>query len=144
MLFGDVNPGRPLPISVPRHVGQLPVYYGRKPTSFRGYLDRTREPLFAFGHGLSYTTLRATATSRSHPRRSARHGSATVKVTVTNTAKRAGDEVVQLYVRDVVASVTRPRRALKGFARVTLAARGEQDGRARADPGRAIASWART
>jgi beta-glucosidase len=119
VLFGDVNPGGKLPISFPRHVGQLPVFYGRKPTSFRGYLDRTRDPLFAFGHGLSYTTF-AYGDLTVAPAQIGPQGSATVKVTVRNTGARAGDEVVQLYVRDLVASVTRPRRALKGFERVSL------------------------
>ena len=119
VLFGDVNPGGKLPISFPRHVGQLPVFYGRKPTSFRGYLDRTRDPRFAFGHGLSYTTF-AYGDLTVAPAQIGPQGSATVKVTVRNTGARAGDEVVQLYVRDLVASVTRPRRALKGFERVSL------------------------
>jgi beta-glucosidase len=120
VLFGDANPGGKLPISFPRHVGQLPIYYGRKPTSFRPYLDRTRDPLFAFGHGLSYTTFGYDGLEVT-PASIGPFGSATVKVTVRNTGSRAGDEVVQLYVHDVVASVTRPRRALKGFRRVTLA-----------------------
>jgi beta-glucosidase len=119
VLFGDVNPGGKLPISFPRHVGQLPIYYSRKPTSFRPYLDRTRDPLFAFGHGLSYTTFEYGGLTVS-PASIGPAGDATVTVTVRNSGKRAGDEVVQLYVRDVVASVTRPRRALKGFRRVTL------------------------
>jgi beta-glucosidase len=119
VLFGDVNPSGKLPISIPRHVGQLPVHYGRKPTSFRDYLDRSRAPLFTFGHGLSYTTFEY-AGLKVTPARIGPGGRATVTVDVTNAGKRAGDEVVQLYVRDVVASVTRPLRALRGFRRVRL------------------------
>ena len=119
VLFGDVNPGGKLPISFPRHVGQLPVYYGRKPTSFRGYLDMTREPLFGFGHGLSYTTFRLEGL-KVQPETIAPSGEATVTVDVVNTGTRKGDEVVQLYIRDRVASVTRPVKELRGFQRVTL------------------------
>ena len=84
VLFGDVNPGGKLPISFPRHVGQLPVYYGRKPTSFRNYLDMPREPLYSFGHGLSYTTFKTDNLSVT-PAKIGPSGRATVKVDVTNT-----------------------------------------------------------
>jgi beta-glucosidase len=120
VLFGDVNPGGKLPISFPRHVGQLPVYYDRKPTSFRPYLDMTREPLFAFGHGLSYTTFTVDNLTVDPPRIGPA-GRATVTVDVANTGARAGDEVVQLYIRDRVSSVTRPVKELRGFERVSLA-----------------------
>ena len=120
VLFGDVSPGGKLPISFPRATGQLPVYYDRKPTSFRSYLDLTREPLFPFGHGLSYTTFRLD-NLKVTPERIGPAGEATVTVDVTNTGARAGDEVVQLYVRDRVASVTRPVKELRGFERVGLA-----------------------
>jgi beta-xylosidase len=119
VLFGDVNPGGKLPISFPRATGQLPVYYDRKPTSFRSYLDLTREPLFPFGHGLSYTTFKLD-NLKVAPERIGPAGEATVTVEVANTGGRAGDEVVQLYVRDRVASVTRPVKELRGFERVTL------------------------
>jgi beta-glucosidase len=119
VLFGDVNPGGKLPISIPRSVGQLPVYYSRKPTSFREYLFSDRAPLFAFGHGLSYTTFRIDDAAVS-PGRIAPAGTTTVSVRVTNTGPRPGDEVVQLYIRDVVSSVTRPVKELRGFKRVTL------------------------
>jgi beta-glucosidase len=120
VLFGDVSPGGKLPITFPRATGQLPVYYDRKPTSFRSYLDLTREPLFAFGHGLSYTTFKL-ENVKVAPEKIGPAGEATVTVDVTNTGSRAGDEVVQLYVHDRVASVTRPVKALRGFERVTLA-----------------------
>jgi beta-glucosidase-like glycosyl hydrolase len=120
VLFGDANPGGKLPISFPRATGQLPVYYDRKPTSFRSYLDLTREPLFPFGHGLSYTTFKLD-NLKVAPERIGPAGEATVTVDVTNTGARAGDEVVQLYVRDRVASVTRPVKELRGFERVALA-----------------------
>jgi beta-glucosidase-like glycosyl hydrolase len=120
VLFGDVNPGGKLPISFPRDAGQLPVYYDRKPTSFRSYLDMPREPLFAFGHGLSYTTFRIDNVKVS-PAKIGPEGRATVTADVANTGGRPGDEVVQLYLRDRVSSVTRPVRELRGFERVSLA-----------------------
>jgi beta-glucosidase len=120
VLFGDVSPGGKLPISFPRATGQLPVYYDRKPTSFRSYLDLTREPLFPFGYGLSYTTFKLDDLKVT-PEKIGPAGEATVTVDVTNTGARAGDEVVQLYVRDRVASVTRPVKELRGFERVALA-----------------------
>ena len=119
VLFGDVNPGGRLPVSIPRHVGQLPVHYGRKPTSFRGYLDGGREALFPFGHGLSYTTFQYSI-PRVVPAVIGVGGRAIVQVDVKNTGPVAGDEVVQLYVRDPVASVTRPVRALQAFRRIRL------------------------
>jgi beta-glucosidase-like glycosyl hydrolase len=118
-LFGDINPGGKLPISVPRTVGQLPVYYNRKPTSFRDYLFESRAPLFPFGHGLSYTTFTLSDLTLADTE-IGRAGRTTASVKVTNTGTREGDEVVQLYVHDVVASVTRPVKQLQGFARVSL------------------------
>jgi beta-glucosidase len=120
VLFGDVNPGGKLPVTFPRHTGQLPVYYNRRPTSFRSHLDLTREPLWPFGHGLSYTTF-ALTNIKVTPTTIGPAGRATVTVEVRNTGPRAGDEVVQLYIRDVVSSVTRPTKELRGFERVTLA-----------------------
>ncbi|HEY8231527.1 MAG TPA: glycoside hydrolase family 3 C-terminal domain-containing protein, partial [Vicinamibacteria bacterium] len=118
-LFGDVNPGGKLPISFPRSTGQVPVYYGRKPTSFRPYLDSERGPLFAFGHGLSYTSFKLDDV-KVVPASIPPSGRAVASVRVTNTGSRAGDEVVQLYVRDRVSSVTRPVLELRGFKRVSL------------------------
>lgn len=121
ILFGDVNPGGKLPVTVARNVGQLPMFYNYKPTARRGYLFDTTEPLWPFGYGLSYTTF-----SLSEPTLDRAtipmDGKATVSVEVTNTGDRAGDEVVQLYLRDLVSSVTRPVQELKGFERVTLGA----------------------
>jgi beta-glucosidase len=119
VLFGDYNPGGKLPVTFPRSVGQLPAYYNRKPTAKRGYLFTTTEPLFAFGHGLSYTTFAYGDVSVT-PARMPAGGEAVVSVSVTNTGRRRGDEVVQLYVRDEVSSVTRPVKELRDFARVTL------------------------
>jgi beta-glucosidase len=119
VLFGDVNPGGKLPVTFPRHTGQLPVYYNRRPTSFRSHLDLTREPLWPFGHGLSYTTF-ALTNVRVTPTTIGPAGRATVTVDVRNTGPRAGDEVVQLYIRDVMSSVTRPTKELRGFERVSL------------------------
>jgi beta-glucosidase len=120
MLFGDVNPGGKLPLTIPRDVGQLPLTYDQKPSQGRGYLFASAAPLFPFGWGLSYTRF-----TLSPPRLSAlsigRDGSVEVAVDVTNTGSRAGDETVQLYIRDKVSSVTRPMKELKGFRRVTLA-----------------------
>ena len=122
VLFGDHNPAGRLPISFPVAEGQLPLVYNHKPTG-RGddYADLTGRPLFPFGHGLSYTTFRY-ADLRITPARIGRADTATVRCTVTNTGARAGQEVVQLYLRDELASVARPVRELKGFARIDLAA----------------------
>jgi len=119
VLFGDYNPAGKLPISFPRSVGQLPIYYNQKPSGRRGYLFADKSPLFPFGYGLSYTTFsygKPTVT----PVRIAPNGQAKVSVTVTNSGKRAGDEIVQLYIRDLVSSVTRPIKELKDFKRISL------------------------
>ncbi len=120
VLFGDYNPAGKLPVSFPRSVGQLPIYYNYKPTARRGYLFTNKEPLFPFGHGLSYTTFEYSAPTVT-PARIGPGGSAQVSVTVRNTGRRAGDEVVQLYIRDLVSSVTRPVKELRDFRRITLA-----------------------
>lgn len=122
VLTGKINPGGRLPVSLPRSVGQLPNYVGLRaggdyPMFYGDYIDAPVSPLFAFGHGLSYTTftyrdLAVQATSTTEP--------IAVSIEVCNTGERAGDEVVQLYCRDEVASVARPRRILLGFARVSL------------------------
>ncbi|HEY3729868.1 MAG TPA: glycoside hydrolase family 3 N-terminal domain-containing protein [Steroidobacteraceae bacterium] len=119
VLFGDYNPGGKLPVTLPRSVGQLPMFYNYKPSAHRGYLFDTAAPLYPFGFGLSYTTF-----DISEPRLSATtirpDGSVTVSADVRNTGSRVGDEVVQLYIRDQVSSATRPIKELKGFRRVTL------------------------
>src|SRR5207249_9804600 len=119
VLFGRVNPGGKLPVTIARSVGQLPVFYNHKPSARRGYLFDTTQPLFPFGYGLSYTTF-AYANLRVEPARIAPGARATVSVDLTNTGPRSGDEVVQLYVRDEVSWATRPVAELRGFRRVTL------------------------
>ena len=119
VLFGKVNPGGKLPLSIPRSVGQLPVYYDHKPTSRRGYLFDTTEPLYPFGYGLSYTSFAISAPRILTPAIAANE-SARIEVDVANTGSRAGDEVVQLYIHDDQASVTRPVIELKRFQRVSL------------------------
>jgi beta-glucosidase len=129
VLFGKVNPGGHLPVSFPQTVGQVPIYYNHEPTgrpcdtTFKWnsrYRDLpTCAPLFPFGFGLSYTTfsvsnLRLSSSSMS------RHGSVTATVNVKNTGSRTGDDVVQLYIHDPVASISQPVRRLRGFQRVTL------------------------
>ena len=120
VLFGDYNPSGKLAVSFPRSVGQLPIYYNRKPSAKRGYLYTSNEPLFPFGFGLSYTTFSYSKpkieTAKIEPA-----GKTTVSVTVTNTGKIAGDEIVQLYIHDLVSSVTRPVKELKAFERISLA-----------------------
>src|SRR4029079_3835598 len=120
ILFGDANPGGKLPVTIPRNTGQLIMTYNEKPSAHRGYLFDSKDPLFPFGFGLSYTTFDIGAPKLSATQIPA-NGSVTVTVDVRNTGKVAGDEVVQLYLRDVVSSVTSPRKELKGFKRVTLA-----------------------
>lgn len=118
-LFGRTNPGGKLPVSIARSVGQLPIFYNHKPTSRRGYLFAETSPLYPFGFGLSYTTFEMSA-PRFARASIARDETVRVEVEVRNTGARAGDEVVQLYVRDDQASVTRPVKELKHFKRVTL------------------------
>jgi beta-glucosidase len=119
VLFGDYNPAGRLPITVPRSVGQLPDYYYMKPTAKRGYIFSDKTPLFPFGFGLSYTTF-SYANFRVAPAAIPTDGTVSVEVDVTNSGKRAGDEVVQLYIRDEVSSVTRPVKELRGFERIAL------------------------
>ena len=128
VLFGDVNPGGKLPITFPRTVGQVPLYYNHKNTGrppdaknkyTSKYLDVPWTPLFPFGYGLSYTRFQFTNLQLSASRIRS-DGSLTVTVDVENVGQRAGDEVVQLYINDPAASVTRPVKELKGFQRITL------------------------
>ena len=133
VVFGDVNPGGKLPVSVPRRVGQVPIYYNHEPTGRpcdpnvkwnSRYRDiPSCDPLFEFGFGLSYTTFEVSnlRLSRSSV---GRNGSLQASVDVSNTGGRRGDEVVQLYIHDPVASISQPVRRLRGFERVRLA-RGE-------------------
>ena len=120
VLLGKANPSGKLSITFPRAVGQLPLFAARKPTSYHRYVDEADTALFPFGHGLSYTQF-AYADLRVSPARIAPGASADVSVTITNTGDRAGAEVVELYLRDVVSSVTTPLKALRGFSRVDLA-----------------------
>ncbi|KTF67966.1 glycoside hydrolase family 3 N-terminal domain-containing protein [Sphingomonas sp. HT-1] len=119
VVFGRYNPGGKLPVSIARNVGQLPIYYNKKPSARRGYLFGDTTPLYPFGYGLSYTTFDISAPRLGAPVIGIAD-KAMVEVDVTNTGKVAGDEVVQLYVRDDLASVTRPLLELKRFERVTL------------------------
>jgi beta-glucosidase len=119
VLFGDVNPSGKLPVTIARDVGQLPMFYNRKPTARRGYLFDDTKPLWPFGYGLSYTTF-TYGTPTVAAARIAPSGRTTVSVDVTNSGSRAGDEVVQLYVHDRVSRVTRPVQELRGFRRVSL------------------------
>ncbi len=119
VVLGRANPGGKLPVSVPRSEGQLPIFYNHKPTSRRGYLFDSTAPLYPFGYGLSYTSFTVGA-PRLAKATIGRDETVRVSVDVANTGRRAGDEVVQLYVRDDEATVTRPVLELKHFQRVTL------------------------
>ena len=119
VLFGDFNPCGKLPITVPRSAGHLPGFYNYKPSARRGYLFADVLPLFPFGFGLSYTTF-AVANVRLARKKIKRGASTKVLVDVTNTGKCAGSEVVQMYVRDLFSSVTRPVKELKGFRKIRL------------------------
>jgi beta-glucosidase len=121
VLFGDANPAGRLPWTVPRNSGAVPAYYNHKPSAERPYLFEEPGPLWAFGHGGSFTTFRYDPI-KVNPARISPDGSATVSVKVTNTGKRSGDEVVQLYLHDQVASVARPVKELRGFSRFRLKA----------------------
>ncbi|WP_313050668.1 beta-glucosidase BglX [Atlantibacter subterraneus] len=130
VLFGDYNPSGKLPMSFPRSVGQIPVYYshlntGRpynpeKPNKYTShYFDEANGPLYPFGYGLSYTTFSVSDVKLSSPTM-AQNGSVTASVEVTNTGKREGATVVQMYLQDVTASLSRPVKELKGFNKVHL------------------------
>jgi beta-glucosidase len=127
VLYGDVNPGGKLPVTFPRSAGQVPIYYahkntGRPPAAEKWtskYLDVPVTPLYPFGFGLSYTTFELSGL-KLDPERIGVGGTVRVDVTVKNTGSRAGDEVVQIYVTDVAASVTRPVKQLRAFERVGL------------------------
>jgi beta-glucosidase len=119
VLFGDVNPGGKLPLTIPRSVGQLPMFYNVKPSARRGYLFDTVAPLYPFGYGLSYTSFDIGAPRLSEDRIGV-DGTVTVSVAARNTGTRAGDETVQIYVHQLVSSVTRPIKELKAFQRITL------------------------
>ena len=120
IIFGDVNPSGKLTITFPKSAGHLPMYYNHKPSAqYMDYISQDINPLFCFGYGLSYTSF-----VYSEPvmkKKVIKNGeTAFVTVDVTNTGKVAGDEIVQLYIRDTVSSVTRPVKELKGFARISL------------------------
>ena len=128
VLFGDVNPSGRLPVTFPRVLGQVPIYYNRRPTGRPAdvnnkysskYIDVPVTPRYPFGFGLSYTTF-SYGNLKLSTARARVSDTVTATVTVTNTGGREGTEVVQLYVRDMVASISRPLRELKAFRRVTL------------------------
>ena len=128
VLFGDYNPSGKLPVSFPRAVGQLPIYYNHKSTGrpdptgavfWSHYTDQKKTPLFPFGYGLSYTTFKYSPVELSSKEMSM-DGKLEVSVNVQNTGKVAGQEVVQLYIRDLVGSVSRPVKELKGFRKISL------------------------
>ncbi len=122
VLFGRVNPGGRLPVSVPLHIGQVPCYYNELPASGTHQIFQSRYGcLYPFGHGLSYTTFRCGGL-RPEKKTIGKTQMTRVRVTVTNTGDCAGDEVVQLYIHDDHASVVRPIKELKGFQRITLQA----------------------
>ena len=119
IIFGEANPSGHLPLTIPRNVGQLPLFYNHKPSALRGYLFDSTEPLFPFGHGLSYTSFEYGEVTLENDRIGPQ-GSTVAKVEVTNAGERTGSDVVQLYLRDRVSSVTRPVQELRDFERVTL------------------------
>ena len=118
VLFGDYNPAGRLPVSVPLDVGQIPVYYNKKFPAGHDYVEMSRDPLYPFGYGLSYTSFEYSDLEISQT------GSTdfTVSFTVTNTGSLDGEEVPQLYLTDLFASVARPMKQLRGFTRVAVPA----------------------
>ena len=129
ILFGDVSPGGKLPVTVPRHVGQVPIYYGHKPSGGKSewhldYVDSSHLPAWPFGFGRTYSRFEL-ADLKLHTSAIPTDGQISISIDVTNVGEREADEVVQLYLRDLAASVTRPVKELRGFMRVTLSP-GEQ------------------
>lgn len=119
VLFGDYNPAGRLPISVPKSVGQLPIYYNQKPSAIHRYVSESENPLYTFGHGLSYTKFEYSNFAITTKEIKA-DGELKVSVEVKNIGNYGGDEVVQLYINDVYSSVTTPRKTLKGFKRLFI------------------------
>jgi beta-glucosidase len=119
VIFGDTDPGGKLPITFPHSVGDLPDFYNHKPSDNRSYAFSTREPLFPFGYGVSYTSFRFD-NLRVEPKQIHIGGTARVSVDITNTGQREGDEVPQLYIHQEIADVTRPVKQLAAFDRITL------------------------
>lgn len=134
VLFGDYNPSARLPVTFPRSVGQIPLFYGMKNTGrpmdpnnkyTSKYLDERNDPLYPFGYGLSYTTF-SYGPVQVDKQEVTQQDEVVVTCTVTNTGARAGKETVQLYLHDITGSVTRPVRELKGFQQLSLAAGASQ------------------
>ncbi len=121
IIFGDYNPGGRLPVSIPYDVGQIPIYYSRKPSSFREYVEYQAEPLFPFGYGLSYTEYRYSNLTID-PIEVKPFGYIKIGVDVENIGKFDGEETVQLYVSKEYSSVARPVKELKGFKKVFIKA----------------------
>jgi len=124
VLFGDYNPGGKLPVTFPRSVGQVPVYYNHKPSGGRShwkgdYVEMSSKPLFSFGHGLSYTNFEYSNLAII-PESVSFYEEIKISINVKNTGTSTGDEVVQLYVNDIQSEITRPVKELKGFKRITL------------------------
>jgi beta-glucosidase len=123
-LFGELNPGGKLPITFPRSPNQLPMFYGRKPSggrsyNFEDYVDESAKPLYPFGHGLSYTRFEY-GELKITPEQAKPSEEVTIQCEIKNVGEVAGDEVVQLYIHDSIARITRPVKELKGFRRITL------------------------
>jgi beta-glucosidase len=129
VLFGDYNPSGHLPVTIPRHAGQLPVYYNYPPSKKywlenawgKPYVDMDPTPLYAFGHGLSYTTFKYSALEIT-PSETGVGGKIRISIKITNSGNRAGADVIQLYINDPISSVSTPVKELKGFRKVWLKA----------------------
>jgi len=124
VIFGDYNPAGRLSISFPRSVGQIPVYYGMKPSGGKSqfwgdYVDERAGPLYNFGYGLSYSTFKYD-NLKIDSRKVRKDEEIHISVDITNTSERDGEEVVQLYINDIIASITRPVKQLKGFERISI------------------------
>ena len=127
VLFGDCNPSGRLTVTVPRHVGQLPVYYNHKPSKSywvehgwgKPYVDMNPKPLYEFGYGLSYTKFEY-SNLKVEPKTAGIGGSVRVSADIENTGDRPGTEVVQLYINDVISSVVTPVKQLRGFEKIPL------------------------
>jgi len=119
VLFGEYNPSGKLPVSIPRSVGQLPIFYNRKPSAKRNWVDMSYSPLYPFGHGLSYTSFEYSNLQIS-PQKTISDNEITISLDLKNTGSMYGTEVVQLYINDEISSVTTPIKSLKEFQKISL------------------------